>query len=97
MSGIDRQLEQLFLAERRRTASIINDAVEINVGGELCTEDVLTIVARHVEYGDEYGVLYGECSRCRDSSGNRRRRREVPFGHTSVPCGECGDVLPFVR
>lgn len=99
MSGIDRQLEQLFLAERRRTASIINDVVEITdrFGGDyLSLREALTIVARHVEYGDENGTLYAECRGCTDYKGTRRRT-EVPFGDETVPCGECSAVLPFVR
>ena len=98
--GIDEQLEGMFIAERRRTASIINDVVEHaeRYGGDnLSLHEALTIVARHVEYGDENGTLYGECGRCRDSSGNRRRRTEVPLGNETVPCGECSAVLPFAR
>ena len=96
MSGIDRQLEQMFLAERRRIASILNDAASLNDDGSLTIEDALTIAARHVEYGDEHGTLYAECGRCRDYHGTKRRT-EVTFGHTSVPCGECGASIDFVR
>ena len=99
MSGIDRQLEQMFLAERRRTASIINNVQELagRFGCDyLSFREALTIVARHVEYGDEHGTLYAECGRCRDYAGNRRRT-EVPLGDETVPCGECGNVLPFLR
>ena len=99
MSGIDRQLEQMFLAERRRTASIINDVAELaeRCGGDyLSLREALTIVARHVEYGDENGTLYAECRGCTDYKG-KRRRTEVPLGAETVPCAECGNVLPFVR
>lgn len=94
--SIDKQLEQLFTAERRRTASILNNAAALNDDGSLTIDDALTIAARHVEYGDEHGTLYGECGRCRDWY-ETKHRTEVPFGHTSVPCGKCGANLPFLR
>ena len=99
MSGIDRQLEQLFLAERRRTASIINDVAELaeRYGGDyLSLRESLTLIARHVEYGDEHGTLYGECRGCTDYKGTRRRT-EVPLGDETVPCAECNAILPFAR
>jgi hypothetical protein len=97
--SIDRQLEQMFIAERRRTASIIGDVAELaeRCGGDyLSLHEALTIVARHVEYGDENGTLYGECDRCRDYEG-KRRRTEVPLGAETVPCAECNAILPFLR
>lgn len=97
--GIDEQLEGMFIAERRRTASIINDVVEHaeRYGGDnLSLGEALAIVARHVEHGDEHGALYGECRGCTDYKGTRRRT-EVPLGDETVPCAECGNVLPFAR
>ena len=99
MSGIDHQLEQMFLAERRRTASIINEVQELagRFGCDyLSLREALTIIARLVEFGDEHGTLYAKCGRCRDYEG-KCRRTEVPLGDDTVPCGECSNVLPFVR
>lgn len=78
--SLDSELAALLARERRRTASILRDASEIAIDRRHTFAELLVIVARHIELGDEHGTLWGKCLRCRDDGGGPKLT-EMPFGY----------------
>lgn len=90
--SLDSELADRFARERRRTASILRDAAEYAVGRQLRADELLMIAARHIELGDDYGTLWGECKRCRNDEGGAMRT-EMPFGREEWICCECERMI----
>jgi hypothetical protein len=89
------ELAERFARERRRTASILRETKSLAEKGEQSTAELFEIAARHIELGDDYGTLWGECKRCHGYDGEPLRE-EFPFGSDTFHCRECREtILPI--
>lgn len=97
MSEFDRALEARFQAERDRAANILRWTGEWVVTRNVTLDIALDAAARHMQYGDEYGVLWARHPRRYDKYDRECDPTELPFGALTVDCRSCGEKVEWTQ